>query len=601
MIDTRTKLGEDDDDGHRDDDDTDVDDLTEEDGTPDDESQEPEDDCCSTGEDSEPSAAATNTDGEQPPNVPDETGILTDTEVIIPDMSTSQDQSEPTPAPKKPKTRKLLSRRALDELVKRVESYLLNPTPEEYAETEADRVATLLAKISAENEDPADKFQFVANKLKAAPRWVLYKLVPTVKTDKYGRTRFDKIPYQIDGLSTAKVNDPTTWSTFARAVRAYTDGSTGMDGIGFMLGDGFFGFDWDHVIDPEIGEIPDEVIEYLKESGAWCEVSPSVTGIHGIGFGNLPKSFKRTNEKGEGFEAYQPSTDPNTRAITHGRFFTVTGRHIDFTPDDVPVIPDKALADFLAKMEAKFPKGKNKDGSAKNSRNKECDGKKLSLKDGWQEPSFAELIDMMFAAANGDETKALWEGENHGDPSQADFDFCGTAAWWTGRDPVRMRELLYDSARPRSKWDDRRMAKDGSESTWIECEIEKACRRTVEVHGRFANPDFDPAGSNMFRGAKAKANQQTGTGGAEKADWSVGRDGTTQSAQGSSGTNSTSNSTNSAKRRVKSIRASEIIPVEATYIVEPYIERAELTWLEGGTKEGKTHCMIDLLIRSLIE
>lgn len=51
------------------------------------------------------------------------------------------------------------------------------------------------------------------------------------------------------------------------------------------------------------------------------------------------------------------------------------------------------------------------------------------------------------------------------------------------------------------------------------------------------------------------------------------------------------------QRTVRLVPASEIVPVETRYVVEPYVPRGEATWLEGITKTGKTMVAIDLIAR----
>lgn len=118
----------------------------------------------------------------------------------------------------------------------------------------------------------------------------------------------------------AKVNDPSTWSRWdvARrtAARLHTAG-----GVGFVLGEEYFGIDLDHVlVDGGLVPAAREFVESL--SITWAEVSPSCTGLHLVFRlkGPLPqdwrKQVKNTFGPGTGLEAYGP---------TSKRYFTVTG------------------------------------------------------------------------------------------------------------------------------------------------------------------------------------------------------------------------------------------------------------------------------------
>ena len=68
----------------------------------------------------------------------------------------------------------------------------------------------------------------------------------------------------------------------------------------------------------------------------------------------------------------------------------------------------------------------------------------------------AELIDRMFAASNGSEIRALWDGStngHHGDDSATDLAFANHLAFWTQHNAEQMDRLFRQSGLMREKWD----------------------------------------------------------------------------------------------------------------------------------------------------
>ena len=96
--------------------------------------------------------------------------------------------------------------------------------------------------------------------------------------------KWTKVPIQPSGKP-AKSNDPATWSTFWECVNA----AKGADmGIGFMLGDGWVGIDFDRLdTDGELGAWVNGWLE--RHPSAYYETSPSKTGGHCIVRGVKPE------------------------------------------------------------------------------------------------------------------------------------------------------------------------------------------------------------------------------------------------------------------------------------------------------------------------
>ena len=81
----------------------------------------------------------------------------------------------------------------------------------------------------------------IPQELKSLNRWVLWKL----KTNEKGK--MTKVPINAKNGYGAKSNDPDTWVSFDEAISKIE--LFNCKGIGFMLGNGYFGIDIDHQLD----------------------------------------------------------------------------------------------------------------------------------------------------------------------------------------------------------------------------------------------------------------------------------------------------------------------------------------------------------------
>ena len=152
--------------------------------------------------------------------------------------------------------------------------------------------------------------------LKETPRWCLWKVEPHKATGKP-----TKAPKQRDGRN-ASSNRPTEWCSFDEAVEALRVKPALFDGIGFMLGDGYAGFDLDSVL--HNGAMSAEASALLghlaPRANAWLETSPSGIGVKA--FFRLKVTDEVEALKGTSF------TLPNgqeAELYSGGRYFTLTG------------------------------------------------------------------------------------------------------------------------------------------------------------------------------------------------------------------------------------------------------------------------------------
>src|SRR5262245_17111384 len=114
--------------------------------------------------------------------------------------------------------------------------------------------------------------------LRAIPRWVVWRV-----ESPDGRSAPTKVPYQVNGIRKALPNDPSTCGSFAAAMKRYEAG--GWAGIGFLLGDGIAGIDYDGCRDPETGRIDGWARKHLDRLPSYTEVSPTGSGVKTIVYG----------------------------------------------------------------------------------------------------------------------------------------------------------------------------------------------------------------------------------------------------------------------------------------------------------------------------
>lgn len=165
-------------------------------------------------------------------------------------------------------------------------------------------------------------------------RWMLFANEPRMKPD--GSTHYAKVPYYITGerrrgdLS----QDAGRLVNYAEAKAARAIWGDRMAGLGFALGDGWQGIDFD-----KIDERP-ELAALVSTLPGYVELSPSLRGVHAIGRG---ASFTALGSNKSGIEAY-----------CEGRFFTFTGFALSANPEHLArwgvVAPTPASGQTLADL-----------------------------------------------------------------------------------------------------------------------------------------------------------------------------------------------------------------------------------------------------------
>jgi putative DNA primase/helicase len=281
------------------------------------------------------------------------------------------------------------------------------------------------------------QFDVIPTSMRVVNRWVLwkYELVDGRRT---------KVPYQTNSKHASSASS-LTWTSFDAVRTAYNMG--GYDGIGFMLGGGWVGVDFDHII--KDGVIEPEIIAVMKLLDSYSEISPSGEGIHTICQGEFPETGREDQEKG-------------IAVYAKARYFTFTGNRLENYPTEV-----QHRTDELYELYKKYFR---KDEKPKQNTSASC------------ELSDDQIIALAAQAKNGDKFLSLMEGKYEhflkGDgkavyPSQseADLGLCQLIAFYTC-DPLQIDRIFRRSKLYRDKWERQDYAFDRT--------IKTALNRTTE-------------------------------------------------------------------------------------------------------------------------
>lgn len=276
----------------------------------------------------------------------------------------------------------------------------------------------------------------VPNEMKELKRWVLWK-----KMERDGKST--KIPLNAVSGKGAKSNDESTWATFEEACKGL--GKYNADGLGFMLGFGYFGVDIDHALsDKEL------ISEFVNALNSYTEISQSGEGIHIICKGVLPQGQRK---KG------------NIEMYDNARFFALTGNIYESKTtlaertEEIKALHEKYLApSYTFKKESADEISKPVYALAQND--EDIINKALSSKN-------SIVFSSLFYGQ--------WEGA-YSSQSNADLALCSFLAFWTNKDQSQMDRIFRKSRLYREKWDEKH-----GEHTYGEITIQKAiatCQNT---------------------------------------------------------------------------------------------------------------------------
>jgi hypothetical protein len=147
----------------------------------------------------------------------------------------------------------------------------------------------------------------------------------------------------------ADITNPENWCTFDEALEAV--GKFNLAGVGLVLeAAGYSGADFDHCI-TDSGSFLPIAANAISLGETYGEVSPSGTGMHMVMEGDAGNAIKRDDL---GIELY-----------ARGRYFTVTGEHIEDLPNRIAPAPK--LIEYLKRVDRDTPKPNAKPVKESNS------------------------------------------------------------------------------------------------------------------------------------------------------------------------------------------------------------------------------------------
>ncbi len=156
-------------------------------------------------------------------------------------------------------------------------------------------------------QSAADPYAKLPSELAELPRWVLWRC-----ENRHGKPA--KIPYDAKSGQKASSTNAATWSEYGAAIASL---DADYKGFGCVIAPPYVGVDLDKCRDPENGQVEPWAQAIIKEVDSYTELSPSGRGVHIWVEGSLSAGG---NRKGR-VEMYD-----------HGRYFTVTGEHVEGTP-----------------------------------------------------------------------------------------------------------------------------------------------------------------------------------------------------------------------------------------------------------------------------
>lgn len=277
----------------------------------------------------------------------------------------------------------------------------------------------------------------IPDELKPLKKWVVWRLED--RQNKKGEWKQTKVPYKsmIAGAATTRKDE---WKTFNEAVDMFEDckdlpkwsrgcrlEDVGFNGIGFVFTDEdeYMGIDWDHIRDKETGGIEAQYRDEIKALDTYVEVSQSGEGAHAILKGAMPGN--RHRKINTPYEMYES-----------GRFFVMTGNHLEGTPREIRESPKEAIQAIYEKIDS--PK---------------VDQKSIAAQVRTQSLEDKAILELCQAARNADKFNNLYAGEigyYGGDHSAADLALCTLLAFYT-QDAAQIKRIFEGSGLSRDKWD----------------------------------------------------------------------------------------------------------------------------------------------------
>ncbi len=268
-----------------------------------------------------------------------------------------------------------------------------------------------------------------------------------------------KVPFNARTGAAADSTGPETWSSFVEAVAAYErDKRNAGIGYVFAANDPFCGIDLDDCLVPSTGEIKPWGLEFIELLASYTEISPSGTGVKAIVEASKPGPRCKTSYEDGEVEMYD-----------QGRFFTMTGRHLDWTPPDVQPAQE-AVKSIYERVFGTTKPSATPVATAEAAKATGSDRYALT-DDG--------ILEKAKRSRNGTKFSALWDGNwnaHFGSQSEADSSLVFSLAFYT-KDAGQLDRLFRRSGLMRDKWDEKHGAK-----TYGQMTVDKALEHVTEQY-----------------------------------------------------------------------------------------------------------------------
>ena len=266
----------------------------------------------------------------------------------------------------------------------------------------------------------------IPNALKSELRWVVWRYED--RDDKP-----TKVPYQaskFDLLIEARSNDVRTWSSYREAIQ-----TPKIDGVGFMLGNGFTGFDFDDILKKGYCL---KALAWIAALHSYSEISPSGNGVKVLVKGRLPLDFLNSNKTGRNLRGI-PQKDMAVEAYHSQRFFTITGNKMLGCP---PVVnTNQRGIDFVCAEILKMKPAFSKSPAPIRSQ-------PLSMSD-------TAIIELIRKSKQRERFDHLMSGQigSYESNSEADFALTTLLMFWCGNDEAQVERIFSQSLlSQREKW-----------------------------------------------------------------------------------------------------------------------------------------------------
>ena len=275
--------------------------------------------------------------------------------------------------------------------------------------------------------DLIKNYENIPDEMKKEKRWCLYKII-----QRDGKNT--KLPL-MPNKEPAKSNDKATWNSYEDCIMALKH-NVG-EGLGFFLGDGYIGIDIDKVSD-DIMEyntnhhVSSMTADFLREVSTYAEISPSKTGLHFIGKGEVPGERKRYK---------------NLEIYDKDRFFTITGNVIK----DRDRSKIESIDSELKPLYEKYMPKTNKI-SAENKRSPTVTSYKGN------QDILEKLFDRGYFSYTGEDLRQIYYGNYESyfnSQSEADFFMLQRLLYYTGNVEMAI-SFMESSGLKREKWYKRR-------------------------------------------------------------------------------------------------------------------------------------------------